>query len=283
MESFGNKVDDRSVRIDANAQRITTNDGYVFPLSMTDGLPYLKVRPFTDEEWETLRHVVLTSDNKLDPSILDADVNIDSIPDQSTKYDFTSANTIEAYKSLINNKVTILPKSHPVQSKFYLLNQHMIRDELMPEYAAYPHVTNPATMDFESQRKYFLHAPPSVVKKTCKATTQFARSVWITGTIKDTYRLPFPALNYCFQNEGVATNTIYLDTPEVDDGSMCAQLYVGIITKFCDAYSMSTDGQFVNTLIDVIRKQGAMDTLISNRAQAVVSKKGQRCSTQSLH
>ena len=32
MESFGNKVDDCSIRIDANAQSITTNDGYVFHL-----------------------------------------------------------------------------------------------------------------------------------------------------------------------------------------------------------------------------------------------------------
>ena len=66
----------------------------------------------------------------------------------------------------------------------------------------------------------------------------------------------------------MATDTIYSDTPAVDDGSKCAQLFVGKHTKFCDAYGMKTDTQFVHTLMDVIHQRGAMDTLISDRAQA---------------
>ena len=63
--------------------------------------------------------------------------------------------------------------------------------------------------------------------------------------------------------------------PAVDDGSTCAQFFTGLNTKFCDAYGMKTDGDFVSSLLDVIHKWGAMDKLVSDRAQAETSKKVQ--------
>ena len=38
---------------------------------------------------------------------------------------------------------------------------------------------------------------------------------------------------------------------------------------------MKTDGDFVSSLLDIIRKWGAMDKLVSDRAQAETSKKVQ--------
>jgi hypothetical protein len=43
-------------------QRITTVDGYVFPLDIIQGLPYIKMPMLTDDEFATLPHVTLTSD-----------------------------------------------------------------------------------------------------------------------------------------------------------------------------------------------------------------------------
>ena len=80
-------------------------------------------------------------------------------------------------------------------------------------------------------------------------------------------------MNVRRRNEAVATDTIYCDTPAVDDGSTCAQFYTGISTKYCEAYGVKTDGQFVHTLMDVIRKRGAMDTLVSDRAKSELSNK----------
>ena len=40
-----------------------------------------------------------------------------------------------------------------------------------------------------------------------------------------------------------------------------------------DAYGMKSDKQFVNTLEDNIRKRGAMDKLVSDRAQVEISKR----------
>jgi len=59
----------------------------------------------------------------------------------------------------------------------------------------------------------------------------------------------------------------------VDNGSVSAKIFGGLKSKYCDVFGMNNDKQFVNTLWDVIRKGGAMDKLISDRAQLEVGKK----------
>jgi hypothetical protein len=41
------------------------------PLSIQNGLTRLKIRPYTDQEFETLPHVKMTSELEWDPSVLD--------------------------------------------------------------------------------------------------------------------------------------------------------------------------------------------------------------------
>ena len=57
------------------------------------------------------------------------------------------------------------------------------------------------------------------------------------------------------------------DTPDVDDGSACAQPFVGNKTLVTHVYGLKTDKQFVNTLECNIRKRGSMDKLISDSDQ----------------
>jgi len=40
----------------------------------------------------------------------------------------------------------------------------------------------------------------------------------------------------------------------IDNGSVSAQIFVGLKTKYCDVFGMTNDKQFVNTLWDVISK-----------------------------
>ena len=122
-------------------------------------------------------------------------------------------------------------------------------------------------------RKYFLNVPLNVVKKTFESTTQYARSGWITQHIYDTHKAPFPALNVRRRNECVATDTIFADTPAIFSGVTAAQIFVGVSTGFVDVFPLANDGQFASTLMDVIRKSGAMDVLISDRAQMEISHK----------
>ena len=72
-------------------------------------------------------------------------------------------------------------------------------------------------------------------------------------------------------NEAVVTDTVFSDVAAVDNGSMAAQLFVGRESLVADVYGVKTEKQFVNTLEDNIRKRGAMDKLISDRAQVEIS------------
>jgi len=68
--NYGADVDEKSVKV-GGQQHLTTNDGYIFPINIWCGLPYLDMRPYTDQEWEELPHVIITHDAGWDPSILD--------------------------------------------------------------------------------------------------------------------------------------------------------------------------------------------------------------------
>ena len=75
LEWYKNDVNDKSIKVAGGMQHILTNDGYVIPISIRDGLPYVALHPFTDEEWDSLPHVILTGDADWDPSVLDLDLD----------------------------------------------------------------------------------------------------------------------------------------------------------------------------------------------------------------
>ena len=68
-------------------------------------------------------------------------------------------------------------------------------------------------------------------------------------------------------------DTFYSDVPAIDDGATIAQLHIGAETCACDAFSMKTEKQFVNTLKDTIQKCGAPTKLISDSACVEISNK----------
>ena len=77
------------------------------------------------------------------------------------------------------------------------------------------------------------------------------------------------------RQEPIATDTVYSDTPAIDDGSKVAQIFVGTTSLVTDVYGMKTPKQFVNTLQDVIRTRGVPTKLISDSAQVEISNKVQ--------
>jgi hypothetical protein len=52
LEWCGNNVNDCSIKIEGGRQWLTTPDGYIIPIDVRHGLPYITMRPFTDEEFE---------------------------------------------------------------------------------------------------------------------------------------------------------------------------------------------------------------------------------------
>jgi hypothetical protein len=71
FEWYKNDVNENSINVPGGHQCIQTLDGYVIPLSIKDGLVRLSIRPYTDQEWDNLPHVILTSELEWDPSVLD--------------------------------------------------------------------------------------------------------------------------------------------------------------------------------------------------------------------
>ena len=52
--------------------------------------------------------------------------------------------------------------------------------------------------------------------------------------MKKTHHSPFTELNVKRRSEPVATDTFYCDSPVIDDGSTCAQVFVGTKTLLTD-------------------------------------------------
>jgi hypothetical protein len=71
FECYKNDVNDKFFLVPGGLQRIQTLDGYIIPLSIQGGLTRLNIRPYTDHEFGTLPHVILTSKLEWDPSVLD--------------------------------------------------------------------------------------------------------------------------------------------------------------------------------------------------------------------
>jgi len=59
LEYYSLSVDEKSRKV-GRLQKITTNDGFVFPVNIRCRLPYLDMQPFTDMEWDKLPHVIIT-------------------------------------------------------------------------------------------------------------------------------------------------------------------------------------------------------------------------------
>ena len=256
-EHFGTKVNNRSSKIDSDGQVIKTLDGFTMPLDFYNGLPYLAIRPFTDNEWETLPHIVLTSDVEWDPSVLDRDSD-----------NFLHISQEVATK--IDDGISHFGMTNSVHANCVNIESNK---SLFSLYDANLNESRPSTCDLGALQKYFLHSPIDVFQRTLKATTQYAQAGWITNNITNTFRSPFPALNVRRRHESVATDTIFSDVGAIDDGSTCAQIFVGMSTKFCDVVGMKTDGQFVHALMDTIRKNGAMDRIVTDGGEALISAK----------
>jgi len=277
VEDNGVHVDDRSISM-RGTQCATTEEGYIIPFDCVEGLMYVTIRPFTDQEANTLPTVFLTRDMPWDPSrhdrILSTNAQWMSLQEQvstSTHDGFNQVGEhigIEAYTAIRVQAANVRP-SILSQARRNAVFANDLND--VSESNVYDININPP--DYEAERIYFLNVPQDVVRRTRNATTNFYQSVGANGTIRNSYRSRFPAANIERRNEPVATDTVYTDTPAYNGGQTCAQVFVGRRSRYIQIYGMNSDAQFVNTLNDVIRTSGAMDRLTNDRAQAEISTK----------
>ena len=74
MEWYKLKVQDKTMRATGEIPHIVSLEGYEIPLIIKGGLPYMNMRPPTDEEVKNLTRVAVTQDMDWDPSLLDSTV-----------------------------------------------------------------------------------------------------------------------------------------------------------------------------------------------------------------
>ena len=132
----------------------------------------------------------------------------------------------------------------------------------------------PREWGWETLRRFFGWASVDLVEKTFQVTTQIG---CLSNAIhlKKHYHSPNPALNVRRHQEPITTDYIYANVPAVDDGSMGAQIFLGMESEVCDVQGLKSPKQFVNSLEDNIRKRGAMDKLLSDRAQTEIGTQAQ--------
>jgi hypothetical protein len=300
LEWCGNDVNNCSIKIEGGRQRLTTPDGYIIPNDVRRGLPYIMMRPFTDEEFEELPHVVWTSEDTWDPTSLDSVISDDpnwceaepSPPLPDPMYDeyrkFRGRVLINQHKWQVHYFDALDTKPSFDNDKFHNALKQFVDDpdsviDLVVYRANRAHyVCNHETVD-EAAPKFVMTSEPDygqlhphrswlsidAIKKTFKHTTQLARMPMST-ILKKRYKSPNPALNVHPHDEPVATDTIYSDTPAIDCGITSAQLFVGTKTHTADVYPIKSDKQFVNTLLDNITQHGAPTKLISDCAQVEI-------------
>lgn len=129
MEHFNIHIDDHSLKA-GGEQCLCTLEGYVMPLSFHHRLPYLATRPFDDDEYQNLPHVILTSDVIWDPRVMD-------IPQDSTEWLATQPNHHGDFPlhpvSILDCLVTP-SQPIPVSVNWAECSTGLIHDELDPTY-----------------------------------------------------------------------------------------------------------------------------------------------------
>ena len=268
LEWFKTLVDEKSIKV-GGTQLITTLDGYSVPLLIRDGLAYATSlgKPI-DQDMDTYPHVFFTSPDEWDPSVLDHDPpHLDGLdPSQASDQHFGDP-MFDAYgdfNECIIANLNILLDAPPGDCGSYTAISSVSTVNL--------HQSSPQEPDWNALRPFFAWTSPSSIKDTFNVTTRHGTAPHTQDYIKKHFKSRNPVFNIPRRSEAVATDTIFSDTPAVDDGSTMAQFFCGRDTLVCDAYGIKSTKQFINTLSDNIRKRGAMDTLISDGGKYEISK-----------
>ena len=219
MEWFNCQVDDRS-KIVGGAQRIETSEGYVIPLSIESGLVYMHtIRIPTDQDLQNYPHVFFTSPDIWDASVLDHEITPSLLEDinQHSDDSLLQDSIFDEYGDLHHRAIQTLNIFCDLPS--------LSSGE--PLTHAYMHDSNPAEEDWKSLRPYFGWQSEQVIKKTYQVTSRFGGTIPQHDYLKKHFKSRNPVFNIPRRNEAVATDTIFSDTPAINDGSTMAQFFIG--------------------------------------------------------
>ena len=143
-------------------------------------------------------------------------------------------------------------------------------DNKYPDY-------KPVDADLTPLRPNFLFVPDERIRNTLAQTTQYYRAN-SPLPMRQHIKSRFPAANVPRLDEDYAMDTMFSDTPALDDGIMghggatMLQLYTGRTSNFTAGYPMKNENQIRFTVQDFIRDWGAPKRLINDQAKAEIGK-----------
>ena len=91
--------------------------------------------------------------------------------------------------------------------------------ELSSVFSANLHQSSPQEPDWNTQRPFLAWTSPSSIKDTFHVITRHGTVPYTQDYIKKHFKSRNPAFSIPKCSEAVATDTIFSDTPAVDDGS----------------------------------------------------------------
>jgi len=184
IEHFGNDVNDKSTKVRRGKQRIVTLDGYIIPIHIRNGLPYIDMSKPSSEDLDTYPHVVLTSDVDWNPECLDCEFDLDEWSDAVQT--ITELPPEAGYNDLAFDEHGLYRqrKVHNVAiDEFFdaamdpLGNIEDVVDDLIDNMQVHKRNININHPSFKDLRPNFGWAPVDVIQKTFQCTTQWARSI----------------------------------------------------------------------------------------------------------
>ena len=185
-------------------------------MSIINALTYTPLYPCTDNEWENLPHVILTSDKECYPTVLgcegqvynelwfDAQSSFLDYPDDKT------FNEVGYYRFRSNNHQLFFFDAESFKD-------HNIDDVIQSFISCNKVTTKSNHPEHELIQPLFNWKPLDLIKKIFQLSTQHARTPE-SSVMNKTCHSPFTALNVKRRSEPVATYTFYCDAPVIDDG-----------------------------------------------------------------
>jgi hypothetical protein len=218
-------VNDRSIKV-GGSQCITTKDGYIIPISISNGLPYISMHPPMDKEMESLPHEIMTSPSPWDPTILDH--QIDS--DDNDFYDALEDTNVTIHKhadeygqycQIFYNEQYLAKHSYLIND-YHLLHSGLAHDSNNPVHLFddqrlldFNHTVDPVLLDYDKLCPNFLYKSDEVIKHMFDWSTQMAH-VPMSTHLRTWYRTPNPAMNIPCRNEDLLTNYVYSNFSALD-------------------------------------------------------------------
>ena len=282
LEDYGVMVDDKASNLNGT-QMLVTPDGFAFPLAISNGLPYLQMRPYTRKEYRDLPHVIMTSEAIWNPRKYDTDIDmllfkqqhpldVHLLPnkDYNMKGQFigsyyTDIDYIEKPKAKFWLSESEFQHQETISRCMYPTIQQETPTEINTEVNPRSHT--PSDIDFEEMKPYFAWIPTKLIKKTFENSTRYGSlSVSPDGNLFKRFQSPNPAMNVYRLNDDLLTDKIYSNTPSLEGAFTAAQLFIGRKSHIAHVEPISSKKTFLIALQGFVNKWGAPNRLIGDSA-----------------